>query len=210
MVTKSRVASIVLCAAAALSACGDPSSNGAQNPALNHSVASQSEVIADTEAADLEQAALRHFIGICVLQVSQPHRIEAMASALEWSELPAEVAAVMAPREEGVPWSGWAFRDPNLSAVMVGIADSSGFRAGSLSGGKTCTMSVAIGDVDEFLHQLVDALELDAADGQHQIEGQRVTSWRRHNPPQIVTVVDAKALGVPGYTATILAQDSDG
>ena len=208
--TKSFGAFIALCSAAVLAACGDDALNRSQDPALNHSVASQAEAIATTEAADLERAALRHFIGICVLQVSQPHRIEAMASAFEWSELPAEVASVMAPQEEGVPWSAWAFRDPTLSAVMVAIADSSGFRVGSLSGGKTCTISVGTGDVDEFLPLLTEALELDAPDGQYQIDGQRMTSWRRHNPNQIVTIVDAKGLGVQGFTTSIMTHDSDG
>lgn len=174
-------------------------------PSFSTEATTGETVQAETEEFDHTQSAVRQFAGICVREINSPERIEAMAELGDWEPLPEEAVIALAPQESSVPWSGWTVQSYGETPVIVAVSDSSEHQAGSLSGGRGCTMAAGtVVDPSVFRDRISNLLDLAAPDQEWTEMGQRTTFWRLPSDNQVLFITDAEELGSQGVTASVL------
>jgi hypothetical protein len=144
----------------------------------------------------LAKRLVREFVGHCLQTLPDIQRIEAAARTLGWKELDRDVATMVAPKDNAVPWQGWFV--PGAAPYFIGVSRAE-FRGEPMA---TCTIANGQLPVAEALAQLQRLLPLGRVLGDYTELGQRSRLFEITVEGRLglLMVTDGEKLGLPGFT----------
>lgn len=161
-------------------------------------------------ATDDEKAFAQHlvntFVGGCVQIMPNTDRVIASADSLGWADLPADMAALMAPQGSAEGFHGWFVESGDGPPAMIGVSEAD-FQGRIMV---TCAVTNPYAPPELILEHLQSTIDLGSLLAEDRSMGQQMLIW--DFPPlgssAFVTSTDASPMGQPGITLSVSAPKS--